>query len=504
MNKAGLYIRLSKEDDIKVMVSESIKNQKSLLLQYTKENNIFVYDIYIDDGYSGTNFERPSFKRLIKDIEDKKINMVITKDMSRLGRDYIKTGELIEKYFPEHNIRYISVTDNLDTYLDNSNNDIAPFKAIMNDFYAKDISKKIRSSLKAKMKEGKFVGARAPFGYSKDKKNKNHLVINKEQAIVVKKIFNLALNGLNYYQIADALTKLKIRTPSSYYDNNILHYNTWNAKTINEILHNQVYVGDLVQNKRNKINYKIKKVVKNREDEFIIVKNTHEAIIERGVFESTLKMLPKNVSRLDKKEEHLLDSLMYCHECSSRISVTPRRKRDARCYTICNYFRTYRKEKLCTSHSNNYDDLELIIVSLLKNKFLKQVNKDKIRNNILNNLKDDDNYDLEIKKLEQEIKRINENLDNIYLDKLNQIITFEQYERLVLKMKEELNSNQDKINYYLKLNKENNHDNKLQVIDKYIDDFLNFKVFERVLITNLIERIEISENKEINIILTFK
>ena len=504
MNKAGLYIRLSKEDDIKVMVSESIKNQKSLLLQYTKENNIFVYDIYIDDGYSGTNFERPSFKRLIKDIEDKKINMVITKDMSRLGRDYIKTGELIEKYFPEHNIRYISVTDNLDTYLDNSNNDIAPFKAIMNDFYAKDISKKIRSSLKAKMKEGNFVGARAPYGYLKDKKNKNHLVINKEQAIVVKKIFNLALNGLNYYQIADALTKLKIRTPSSYYNDNILHYNTWNAKTINEILHNQVYVGDLVQNKRNKINYKIKKVVKNREDEFIIVKNTHEAIIERGVFESTLKMLPKNVSRLDKKEEHLLDSLMYCHECSSRISVTPRRKRDARCYTICNYFRTYRKEKLCTSHSNNYDDLELIIVSLLKNKFLKQVNKDKIRNNILNNLKDDDNYDLEIKKLEQEIKRINENLDNIYLDKLNQIITFEQYERLVLKMKEELNSNQDKINYYLKLNKENNHDNKLQVIDKYIDDFLNFKVFERVLITNLIERIEISENKEINIILTFK
>ncbi len=504
MNKAGLYIRLSKEDDIKVMVSESIKNQKSLLLQYTKENNIFVYDIYIDDGYSGTNFERPSFKRLIKDIEDKKINMVITKDMSRLGRDYIKTGELIEKYFPEHNIRYISVTDNLDTYLDNSNNDIAPFKAIMNDFYAKDISKKIRSSLKAKMKEGKFVGAKAPFGYSKDKKNKNHLVINKEQANVIKKIFNLALNGLNYYQIADALTNLKIRTPSSYYDNiNTIHYNTWNAKTINEILHNQVYVGDLVQNKRNKINYKIKKVVKNKEDEFIVVKNTHEAIIERSVFESTLKMLPKNVSRLDKKEEHLLDSLMYCHECSSRISVTPRRKKDDRCYTICNYFRTYRKEKLCTSHSNNYDDLELIIVSLLKTKFLKQVNKDKIRNNILNDLKDDD-YNLEIKKLEQEIKRINENLDNIYLDKLNQVITLEQYERLVLKMKEELRNNQDKINYYLKLNKENNRDNKLQVIDKYIDDFLNFKVFERILITNLIEKIEISENKEINIILTFK
>ena len=149
----GIYIRLSREDEEKTYESESITNQKSLLLQYVKENNLRVYDIYVDDGYSGTNFDRPGFKRLIDDIESKKINMVITKDMSRLGRDYIGTGNLIEKYFPEHNIRYIAVTDNIDTFLDNSNNDISPFKAIMNDMYAKDISKKIKSSLRAKQKE---------------------------------------------------------------------------------------------------------------------------------------------------------------------------------------------------------------------------------------------------------------------------------------------------------------------------------------------------------------
>ena len=165
---AGIYIRLSREDDDKVMMSESITNQKSLLLQYVKENNLRVYDIYIDDGYSGTNFDRPDFNRLLNDIELGKVNMVITKDMSRLGRDYIGTGNLIEKYFPEHNVRYIAVTDNIDTFLDNSNNDIAPFKAIMNDMYAKDISKKIKSSLRAKQKEGKFVGGRTPFGYDKD------------------------------------------------------------------------------------------------------------------------------------------------------------------------------------------------------------------------------------------------------------------------------------------------------------------------------------------------
>ena len=174
----GIYIRLSREDDEKTYESESITNQKSLLLQYVKENNLRVYDVYVDDGYSGTNFDRPGFKRLIDDIESKKINMVITKDMSRLGRDYIGTGNLIEKYFPEHNVRYIAVTDNIDTYLDNSNNDIAPFKAIMNDMYAKDISKKIKSSLRAKQKEGKWVGGRCPFGYVQDPKDNNHLFFN--------------------------------------------------------------------------------------------------------------------------------------------------------------------------------------------------------------------------------------------------------------------------------------------------------------------------------------
>ena len=161
----GIYIRLSREDDDKTLESESITNQRSLLLQYVKENNLRVYDIYVDDGFTGTNFDRPEFKRLISDIEAKKVNMVITKDMSRLGRDYIGTGELVEKYFPMMGVRYIAVTDSIDTYLDSTNNDIAPFKAIMNDFYAKDISKKIKSSLKAKMKEGKYIAGRTPFGY---------------------------------------------------------------------------------------------------------------------------------------------------------------------------------------------------------------------------------------------------------------------------------------------------------------------------------------------------
>ena len=193
LSNVGLYIRLSREDDDKTLESESITNQKSLLTQYVKENNLRLVDIYIDDGYSGTNFDRPEFKRMIDDILRGKINMVITKDMSRLGRDYIGTGELIEKFFPTHGVRYIAVTDNIDTYLDNSNNDIAPFKAIMNDMYAKDISKKIKSSLRAKQKEGKWVGGRTPFGYIQDPNNKNKLIIFEEQAVVVRRIFDMCI-----------------------------------------------------------------------------------------------------------------------------------------------------------------------------------------------------------------------------------------------------------------------------------------------------------------------
>ena len=172
--KVGIYIRLSRDDGN--IESDSIVSQRSLLKQYIKENNYNLIEEYVDDGYSGTNFDRPAFKRMINDLELGKINMIITKDMSRLGRDYIGTGELIEKYFPNNNIRYVAINDGIDTFIDNTNNDIAPFKAIMNDMYAKDISKKVKTSLYSRMKEGLYVSGRCPFGYQKDPTNKNHLI----------------------------------------------------------------------------------------------------------------------------------------------------------------------------------------------------------------------------------------------------------------------------------------------------------------------------------------
>ena len=507
----GLYIRLSREDDDKAYESESITNQKSLLLQYAKENNLRIYDIYIDDGFSGTNFDRPGFKRLIKDIELKKINMVITKDMSRLGRDYIGTGELVEKYFPEHNVRYIAVTDNIDTYLDSTNNDIAPFKAIMNDFYAKDISKKIKSSLKAKMKDGKYVGGRAPFGYTKDPDNKNQLVIDEEQAIIVRRIFEMALNGLTYYKIADILTNEGIKTPAAYYEfewcgNYNPNFNKWNSKTIHDILNNRVYTGDLVQGRRCKVNYKVKKIVKNNPNNYIVVENTHEAIVDKDVFYEVQKKLPKNVGRKEKKENNLLDGLLYCGDCGHRISVQARRKRDNKHYTLCNYYRAYMKEHLCTAHSNNYDKLEEEILNTLREVCLKYLDKNKVKDSVINNCNNkDNNKEKEIEILSKDINQLNENLDNIYIDKLNKVITEDQFNRVKNKLVLELDRKMSRFNELKNDTLDEINEDKIhKKIENYINKFLSMKNPSRELVSSLIDRIDIFEDKRIHIKFSFK
>ena len=258
MNRVAIYIRLSKED-LNGSTSESVVNQKSLLTKYVKDNNFVLFDTYIDDGYSGTNFDRPAFKKMIKDIESNLIDIVIVKDLSRLGRDYIKTGEYIEKWFPIHNIRFIALLDGIDTLYDLSSNEMAPFKSVINDMYSRDNSKKIKMALRTKQEDGKWVGGCPPFGYMKDPKDKNHLVINKEEVETVKKIFSLALRGYSINYIANYLSELNISTPSIIRGKNSKYSSLgmWSPITIKNILTNELYTGNMVQNRRSKINYKI-------------------------------------------------------------------------------------------------------------------------------------------------------------------------------------------------------------------------------------------------------
>jgi len=218
--KAGLYVRLSREDEDKQNIndfSESIKNQKEFLSEYAIKNGYSIVDIYADDGISGTTFDREDFNRMLRDIEIGRINMVITKDLSRLGRDYIKTGEYLEKYFPSKNVRYIAVNDGYDSFKDeNSNNEMAPFKAVFNDMYAKDISKKVRTALKTKQLKGEYLGTTPAFGYKKDSKIKGKLLIDELSSKYVKKIFELYLSGKSILEISNMLTKAEVPTPSQY------------------------------------------------------------------------------------------------------------------------------------------------------------------------------------------------------------------------------------------------------------------------------------------------
>jgi DNA invertase Pin-like site-specific DNA recombinase len=511
--KVGLYIRLSRDDGN--IESDSVVSQRSLLNQYVKENNYNLIDEYVDDGFTGTNFERPSFKRMIKDIESGKINMIITKDMSRLGRDYIGTGELIEKYFPNNNVRYIAINDGIDTFIDNTNNDIAPFKAIMNDMYAKDISKKVKSSLHSRMKDGLYVSGRCPYGYMKDPDNKNHLVINEEQAEIVKLIFDLALKGNTYHSIAQELTRRKVKTPASYYkyvwNSKSINGNTlsqekgiWFDTTVRAILLNQIYVGDIVQGKTQKINYKLKKTVKNNPNDYIIVENTHEAIIDRDTFNYVQTLLPKNVKRPEKKRFYLLDGLLYCGNCKHRITIRYQNK-TGRSYTTCGYYRTYSKYHVCTTHTNNYEVLEKVILDNIKDVCKKYLDKNKIKESI-SNIKLEDNT-LKIKKqiesLEIANTKLTESLDKTYMDRLKGIIDESQYIRVSENLKQEIDNNKKNIdNLKNEQIDENKIDNKQ--IEKYINEFLSLENPTRELIINLVEKIYIYQDKTIDIIFTFK
>ena len=293
--KVGIYIRLSKEDEEKEKYSESesIQNQRVLLMQYIKENKLNFVSEYVDDGVSGTSFDRPGFNKMIEDIENGKINMVITKDLSRLGRDYVQTGLYTETYFPEHNVRYSAILDNIDTGLDSANNDIAPFKSILNEMYAKDTSKKINSVLQSKRQQGEYLGT-APYGYKKDPDNKYHLIIDEEAAEVVRTIFRKFLEGMGTMQIADYLSEQKIPIPSDYNKRNrgnkTITYGLWAQSTVRFILSNEIYTGTVVQGKRKKVSFKSKKFVDVPEENWIRKEDMHEAIISKDDF--------KRVSRL--------------------------------------------------------------------------------------------------------------------------------------------------------------------------------------------------------------
>lgn len=277
---AALYMRLSKEDVKKD--SGSIGSQKKLLYDFAAENHFSVFGEYIDEGFSGTNFERPAFRRMISDIESGKINLVITKDLSRLGRDYISAGRYTEIYFPENGVRYISVADGYDS--ENSSADMIPFRNIVNEMYARDTSRKIRLAFSARMKAGDFVGAFAPFGYVRSSENRHRLCVDKNAAGTVQRIFRERAAGKSFEKIAAGLDSDNIPTPLDHRNKSGKTRN-WSSSAIFKIIRNKVYLGHTVQGKTEKISFRTKISAKVPEEKWFVVKNTHEAIIDPETFE---------------------------------------------------------------------------------------------------------------------------------------------------------------------------------------------------------------------------
>ena len=285
----GIYLRLSKDDGDDIE-SESITNQRNIINDYIKKNdNLKFYNEYVDDGYTGTNFNRPGFKMLLKDIENKKINMVITKNLARLGRNYIEIGNYIEKYFPDHRVRYIALLDNVDNFKESVSNDFIPIKSVFNEKYCRDTSIAVKKTKRKRMEEGYYFCNTAPFGYKKDPNNPGKLIIDEESSKTVKKIFDLKLKGYTCNQIVDYLDKNNYTTPAEYMKirglEHINNKNVWRRSTITRILCNQVYLGHCVRGKTQNISYKSKDRIYVKRNDFIITKNTHEPIISEEVFE---------------------------------------------------------------------------------------------------------------------------------------------------------------------------------------------------------------------------
>lgn len=516
--RVGLYMRLSREDGDKEE-SSSVTNQREMLKRYVSEQeNFFIVKEYVDDGYTGTNFDRPGFKQMIEDIEAGIIDTVITKDLSRLGRERLGVGHYTEIYFPEHNVRYIALLDNIDTYFDAGMNDIAPFKGVINDMYVRDISKKIRSSLIERKKAGNFLGVTAPYGYQKDPNNKFHLIINEKEAEVVKRVFRLYLEGNGLTRIAQILTKDGIPVPGESRDigktRRTALYSSWKQTTIRRILDNRVYLGELVQFKRRKINYKSKRRITVPEEERYICRGTHEAIIDEESFNAVQNILKKNKSFKGTKHDYLFKGLLYCEECGARLNITYsnyalKKYGEYRYTTICySYSRLY--SDICTRHSNSIPELEEVLIKHIKEFCSRYINEN-LQDELISMAKKQKQLELKqisnekrLETISQKISDIGLYIKNLYMDKVKGVVSENDYISLVSDFtKDRDNLIKEKEELITIMNNQKPQIDETAKIEKLAKEFISLEKPTKQLLNELIEKITISENKEINIYFKF-
>ncbi|HGD6599789.1 TPA: recombinase family protein [Streptococcus agalactiae] len=504
-NLAVMYLRLSKEDGEKTE-SNSISNQREIINSYARKNQITMIKEYVDDGYSGANFDRPNFKEMIKAAYDRKFNTIIVKDLSRFGRDYIEAGKYIQRIFPDNGIRFISVNDNYDSKSADINDThlILPIKNFINDSYCRDISNKVKSSQKIKREKGDFISAFAPYGYKKSEENKNKLVIDKEISDIIKNIFDMKLLGYSSKAIADELNHLGVLTPRKYKESQGFKCNgfqntkggTWSAKTVNRIIENEVYIGNTLQGKSITLSYKNKKQIEKAKEEWIRVENTHEAIISKEVFTIANTMLKRDLNNSRGKNKiDIFTGMLFCKECgSSLIRRTVKYKEREEIFYICS---KYNKEKSCTRHSIKEETLIKAVSKIMKSyiEFNENLYSKVQRIDINKNLKDN-----QIPILKREKAMTEELLSSLYLDLKEDVISKEEYQLFRKNYTEKLTKLDESIEYRLKKQedtKEKIDKNKSWIID--INKYKNLSEIDRLSVVMLIDKIFISEDKTIDV-----
>lgn len=485
--RVAIYCRLSKEDIDKQDESESIKNQKIMLTTYAMQNDWNITDYYIDDDFKGSDRDRPSFKRLIKEAKSKKFDIILCKSQARFARDL----ELVEKYlhgkFPEWGIRFISIVDRADTD-DKSNKKSRQIIGLKDEWYLEDLSDDIRRVLNSKREAGVYIGSWALYGYEKDANQKGHLVIDSEAADIVREIYSLYLEGCGIQKIARILNDKAIDNPYLYKKKKGIHINEgrmtpkavyWNVGAVYSILTNQIYTGDLVQGRFQKLNYKSKKLIRMPRESWYIKENTHEAIIDKDTFEMVQKMRGKKGRAIGDGTRHIFSGKVRCNECGQVMSMGryPKNKKTE----VVEYVR-YLK---CTSRSTRMESCigSTIILDHLENHVIQQVNKLAEayfeQNDIAKQTSFEDeqkrNFDKAIQTRIRIEKRISESklaLKNLYMDKVTGIINEDEFVSL------KKNITDEKVHYQLELDKiasdimafqayEEKEENRKDIINKY-------------------------------------
>ena len=513
---AGLYCRLSKDDGNSVE-SMSIWSQKVMLKQFAESNSIAIYDYYVDDGYSGTNFERPSFKKMITDIENGKINCVITKDLSRLGRNYLQSGAYIEMYFPQKNIRYIAITDGIDT-LNSNQNDIMPFKNILNEMYAKDTSKKVKSAIQSRMREGTYIGSKAPFGYLKDPNNKRRLIIDEKTKPIIELIYKLCLEGKGTQLISQELMKRKIPRPSAFVENAEKLYGLteenkyqWSHRMVLNVLRDPVYCGNMARNKRPTLSFKDSKRMYIPKSDYIYAKDTHEGIVSEEIWEQVQTMIDKRKCNNKKGlyYDNIFQGLVRCPKCG--YTLTPKTDYRLKKKELIDFVHfscsTYKKYGVnaCSSHRIEARDLYNIVLEDIqyhgnmalsaKEDFVEKI-IEKIEVEKIDEGKELSNK-LELKK--NQLAELDRSYEQLYEDRLEGNIT----ERNFNLMNVSISKKQDKLIEEIKV-LEGDIEVSFETEDNYkkfmdnISKYAKIKSLNRYILNQIIDKIYVYDKEEID------